>query len=286
VTEPDFLRDTRASYDAVAVGYAERFRDELAAKPLDRAMLAGFAELVRAASAGPAADIGCGTGRVTAYLNDLGLPTFGVDLSPQMVAVARRSYPGLRFEVGSMLALDIPDGSVGGMLAWYSTIHVPDERLPDAFAGFCRVLAPGGHALLACQVGDEPLHLAQALGHPVSLDFHQRQPERVAELLDQAGLVVRADIHSPAYDQVLGPVPQREVPVGVEAADVAGVQPAFPQSLGGGIWLVPVAGHDHIAPDHHLTDLVGRQFAAVVDDADLDVGTGGGRAVEVGDPAR
>ena len=48
MTEPDFLRDTRASYDAVAVGYAERFRDELAAKPLDRAMLAGFAELVRA----------------------------------------------------------------------------------------------------------------------------------------------------------------------------------------------------------------------------------------------
>lgn len=49
VTEPDFLRDTRASYDAVATGYAERFRDELAAKPLDRAMLAGFAELLRAA---------------------------------------------------------------------------------------------------------------------------------------------------------------------------------------------------------------------------------------------
>ena len=42
VTEPDFLRDTRASYDAVATGYAERFRDELAAKPLDLAMLAGL----------------------------------------------------------------------------------------------------------------------------------------------------------------------------------------------------------------------------------------------------
>jgi hypothetical protein len=36
------------------------------------------------------------------------------------------------------------------------------------------------------------LHLTQALGHPVSLDFHRRQPDRVAELLGQAGLVVRA----------------------------------------------------------------------------------------------
>ena len=95
VTEPGFLRATRASYDAVAAGYSGHFRDELAARPLDRAMLAGFAELVRTAGAGPVADIGCGTGRVTAHLNDLGLSVFGVDLSPQMVAVARRSHPGL-----------------------------------------------------------------------------------------------------------------------------------------------------------------------------------------------
>jgi SAM-dependent methyltransferase len=192
VTEPDFLRDTRASYDAVAADYAGWLRDELAAKPLDRAMLAGFAELVRAAGSGPVADIGCGAGRVTAHLHGLGLPAFGVDLSPQMVAVARRSYPGLRFEVGSMLALDLPDGTLGGLLAWYSTIHVPDERLPDAFAEFCRVLAPGGLALLAFQVGDEPLHRTEALGRPISLDLHHRQPDQVAELLDRAGLVVRA----------------------------------------------------------------------------------------------
>jgi ubiquinone/menaquinone biosynthesis C-methylase UbiE len=122
----------------------------------------------------------------------LGLPVFGIDLSPGMVEVARRSYPGLRFDVGSMLALDLPDAALGGVLAWYSVIHLPDERLPEAFAEFCRVLAPGGLTLLAFQAGDESLHLAEALGHPVSLDFRRRQPERVAELLGQAGLVVRA----------------------------------------------------------------------------------------------
>jgi SAM-dependent methyltransferase len=105
VTEDDFLRTTRASYDAVAGGYAERFRDELTAKPLDRAMLAGFAELVRGTGAGLVADVGCGTGRVTAYLSGLGLSVFGIDLSPQMIAAARRAHPGLRFDVGSMLAL-------------------------------------------------------------------------------------------------------------------------------------------------------------------------------------
>ena len=192
VTEPEFLRATRTSYDTVANDYGRHFRDELADKPLDRAMLAGFAELVRAAGVGPAVDIGCGAGRVTAHLNELGLPAFGIDLSPQMVAVARRSHPGLRFDVGSMLGLDLPDGALGGVLAWYSTIHILDDRLPGVFTEFRRVLAAGGLLLVAFQAGDEPRHVSQALGHEVSLDFHQRQPDRVARLLGQAGLVVRA----------------------------------------------------------------------------------------------
>jgi predicted TPR repeat methyltransferase len=63
MTEPPFLRSTRTAYDTVAADYAERFHDELATKPLDRALLAGFAELVQTAGAGPVADLGCGHGR-------------------------------------------------------------------------------------------------------------------------------------------------------------------------------------------------------------------------------
>lgn len=192
MAEPDFLRTTRDSYDAVAADYADRFRGELSAKPLDRAMLAGFAELVRAAGAGPVADIGCGTGRVTSELSRLGLTVSGIDLSPGMIAAARRSRPDLRFGVGSMLALDLPDGALGGVVAWYSVIHIPPERRPEVFAEFSRVLGPGGLALIAFQVGDEPLHLAEALGHPVSLDFHRLQPDDIAGLLDEAGLITRA----------------------------------------------------------------------------------------------
>jgi SAM-dependent methyltransferase len=192
MTEPDFLSTTRAFYDAVAADYADHFRDSLENQPLDRAMLAGFAEVVRAAGGGPVADLGCGPGRVTAHLHALGLPVSGVDLSSQMVELARRTNPGVRFDEGSMLSLDLPDGALGGIVAWYSIIHTPQERLPDVFAEFHRVLAPGGHLLVAFQVGDEPLHLAQPFGHAVSLDFQRRQPDHIAELLRQAGLAVRA----------------------------------------------------------------------------------------------
>jgi ubiquinone/menaquinone biosynthesis C-methylase UbiE len=192
VTEPAFLTSTRVSYDTVATDVAELWKDELAGQPLDRAVLATFAELVLTAGGGPVADIGCGTGRVTGHLHGLGVDVFGIDLSPGMLAIARRDHPGLRFEVGSMTALDVPDATLAGLMAYYSTIHIPDELLPHVFAEFSRVLAPGGHALLAFQVGDEPLRMSEAFGHEIALEFHRRRPEHVAALLGDAGLPVHA----------------------------------------------------------------------------------------------
>ncbi|MCW2536601.1 MAG: Methyltransferase protein [Modestobacter sp.] len=192
VTEAEFLRTNRATFDAVAADYAETFRGELAGRPLDRALLGAFAEL--AAARGPIADLGCGPGHVTAHLAALGADAFGVDLSPGMVAVARQAYPRVRFEEGSMTALDLPDDGLGGVLAWYSIVNLPAEQLPVVFAEFRRVLAPGGWLLLAFQAGDESLHATEWFGHPVSLDLHRRPPELVAELLGQAGFAVSAQL--------------------------------------------------------------------------------------------
>ncbi|WP_232320465.1 hypothetical protein [Rhodococcus sp. WMMA185] len=73
MTEPSpHARATADAYDAVAVRYAELVRDEFDGLPLDRAVLAAFAELAPTTGPGPVADLGCGPGRVTAHLEDMG----------------------------------------------------------------------------------------------------------------------------------------------------------------------------------------------------------------------
>jgi len=210
--EPGFLAATRAAYDTVAVSYAALLAGALARNPHERAALALYAELVRTAltadtaitpgaaqraehlvGGGSArrarvAEIGCGPGRITAHLAGLGLEMSGIDLSPAMVAEARRRHPGLAFSVGSMTALDLPAGGLDGLVAWYSVIHVPPSRHRGVYAGFHRVLRPGGLLLLGFHVGDERRRIEEGYGHAgLGLDAYRLRPERVEQDLEACG---------------------------------------------------------------------------------------------------
>jgi hypothetical protein len=49
---------------------------------------------------------------------DRGVEACGIDLSPEMVAAACRLNPAIPFSVGTMLALDLDDGSLAGIVAF------------------------------------------------------------------------------------------------------------------------------------------------------------------------
>ncbi|HEX6467994.1 MAG TPA: class I SAM-dependent methyltransferase [Streptosporangiaceae bacterium] len=190
-----WLADTRSSYDSDASGYAEKVRGLLRDKPYLRASLDLFAELVRGDGGGPVADVGCGTGYVAAHLHDAGVDAFGIDLSPEMIAIARRDYPHLRFEVGTMTDLDLADGSVAGIVAFWSLIHVPDHAMPGVLEQFRRVLCTKGPLLVGFHVGDVTRHTSEGYtGRPVNVDSHYRRPSQVAGWLRDAGFTIEAEL--------------------------------------------------------------------------------------------
>ncbi|MEU1500019.1 methyltransferase domain-containing protein [Streptomyces sp. NPDC005732] len=187
MVEHDAFSATREAYDAAASTYARLFGDSLRDSPLDRGILGVFAELVGADGGGRVADLGCGPGHVTAHLDGLGLAAFGVDASPAMIELARQAYPELRFDVGSMTALDLPDGTLDGVLSRWSVIHTPPRELPAILAEFHRVLAPGGHLLAGFSATDGPSHLTQVFDHAVA-PAYRWWPDHLAGLLRESGL--------------------------------------------------------------------------------------------------
>lgn len=195
MSDAHWLEDIRTSYDTVAASYADQVRGAVGAHLYLRTAAAMLAESVRAAGDGPVADVGCGPGHVTAYLHTLGLDAFGVDLSPRMVELARQEHAGLRFELGSMISLDLREGTVAGLLAWQSLIHLPDDQVPVAFAEFHRVMRPGSPLQLLFHVGNgSELKTDGYGGHPMNVHVHRRQPDQVASWLHTAGFDVEAEM--------------------------------------------------------------------------------------------
>ncbi|MFB4262404.1 class I SAM-dependent methyltransferase [Nonomuraea sp. GTA35] len=204
----NWLEDTRTSYDTVADSYAAQLREALDERPYLRAALALLADLVRSAGGGPVADVGCGPGHVTAHLHELGLDAFGIDLSPAMIDLARRDHPRLRFEVGSMTELDLPDASVAAVLAFWSLIHVPDDEIPAVLGHFRRALRPGGTLLVGFHAGDDESSLkTQGYGgHPMRVHVHRRRPDRMAAWLRDAGFAVEAQLLIDPGERVPGAI--------------------------------------------------------------------------------
>lgn len=193
----DSTKSIRESYDRLAEAYARKYFKELESKPIDRALLDRFATEV--AGRGEVCDMGCGPGQIAGYLRGARVKVFGLDLSPQMVETARRLNPEIQFRRGNMLALEIPDGALAGITAFYAIVNIARESLPTVFREMARVLQPGGLLLLSFRVGDQILRPEELLGQRITMDFYSYQPAEIGRMLEAAGFRIEEIVEREPY---------------------------------------------------------------------------------------
>jgi SAM-dependent methyltransferase len=199
----DSTNETRQGYDKLAEEYVSHIFNELEHKPLDRALLNHFADEVK--DKGIVCDIGCGPGHVARYVHERGVNVFGIDLSPGMIEQARSLNSGIEFKQGDMRALDIADEALGGILAFYSLIHIEHEHVTEALREFKRILQTAGLLFLAFHVGQETLHIDELWSKEVSIDFHFFEREEMEAYLRAAGFAIEATIERAPYEDAEHP---------------------------------------------------------------------------------
>jgi SAM-dependent methyltransferase len=190
--------DLPGTYDRVARPYADQFFSELERKPFDRELLDRFAERVR--GRGRVSDLGCGPGHVGRYLRDRGVDVFDLDLSPAMVALAGELNPAMRFEQGDLRALSLADGSLAGIVAFYSLIHLQRSEVEGALRELARVLISGGFLLLAFHGGEGAVHADDWFGRGVSVDATLYRPDEMEIYMEAAGFAVETITTRPPYE--------------------------------------------------------------------------------------
>ena len=141
--------DTIRAYDKDADAYAAQWEEEQAAPDDVRAAVRAYFK------AGPTVDVGCGSGRDTAWLAGEGFDVIGVDAAPGLLAEARRRHPEATFEVDALPVLaKLGDRIFTNVLCETVIMHLEQ---PDAIAAVRRLaslLAPGGTLYLSWRVGD------------------------------------------------------------------------------------------------------------------------------------
>jgi SAM-dependent methyltransferase len=164
----------REAYGRVAELYISLYGASEQAHADDLAFIARHLGSVR----GRVLDLGCGPGHFTGYLRALGVDAAGIDLVPEFIAHARAAHPDGDYRLGSMDALDAADGSVAGILAWYSLIHRPPHELDAVLREFRRVTAPGGTLVVGLFEWDE----VDAFDHKVTTAYRWPADEFAARL--------------------------------------------------------------------------------------------------------
>ena len=151
------------AYNSRALVLADVLGATVSGDDPDRRVIEPWADTVH----GKILDVGSGTGRWTGHLAALGHTVEGVEPAKEFVDLARENHPSVHFRLASIADLDGTDERWGGILAWYSLIHMGPDELPEALAALYRTIEANGGILLSFFTGPR---LAE-IDHPATAAY-------------------------------------------------------------------------------------------------------------------
>lgn len=135
-------RPTLAAYDADPRAYVTRWHGEPEPTRLQALILGHF-------KPGATADIGSGSGRLTAWLAAQGFAAVGFDASEGLLAVARARHPQIEFRQAALPELPgVAAASFANVLCKTVIMHLPRAEIAPAVRRMAALLKPGGVLLL------------------------------------------------------------------------------------------------------------------------------------------
>ena len=139
--------ETIRVYDAKASEFAADWEDEQA-PPVD--LREAIKQYFRT---GPTIDVGCGSGRDTAWLAESGFDVVGVDASAGLIEEARRRHPGVRFQIDSLPDLTtLQPSAFSNVLCETVIMHLQVETIARSVRQLVTLLVPGGVLYLTWRV--------------------------------------------------------------------------------------------------------------------------------------
>jgi SAM-dependent methyltransferase len=187
------------AFDRIGEHYDEAFPHK------DGQLAAGEWLLERLPAGSRILDAGCGTGMPTArQFVAAGHEVIGLDISEEMLRLARRDVPEAEFRRLDITDLDPSLGDFTAVVAFFSLLMLPRMEIPLVLKVIHDLLEPDGYFLLGmveADLDDTPIHF---LGSPVCVTGYMR--DELEALVSEAGFEVAETRHlsyAPASAELL-----------------------------------------------------------------------------------
>ena len=172
-------------YDLIAEDYAKNY-DSIGS---DEEMIFPNTFLSYLQKGDHVVDLGCGTGFSASYFVKHGMSVEGSDLSSRMIAIAKRNYPDIPFNVADMREY-IPQKEADAVWAGYSLFHFEQTELEKTLKQIKSYLKMNGIFGVVIQEGKGELERDEPFLPEEKIYLHLYTESELCELLSHNGFAV------------------------------------------------------------------------------------------------